>query len=136
MSFAREQAPGMGSACHLSTSEETIMQRHLRRWTASVFAAAAVGLVSVLSGSATGATSPSFVHSGQAWGTKVQVGSVIVSSPSAAAALGSCTANTGASVQKSAASTSVPNTITTSTNDSRVETGGSSTGIFTRSTST
>jgi len=112
------------------------MERHLRRWSAGVFAATAVGLVSVLSGSATGATSPGLVHSGQAWGTKVQVGTVIVSSPSAAAALGSCTANTGASAQKSAASASVPDTITSSTINSRVETGSSATGPFTRSTST
>lgn len=112
------------------------MQRHMRRWSAGVFAAAAVGLVSVLSGSATGATSLSFVHSGQAWGIKVQVGTVIVSSPSAVAAIGSCAANTGVSAEKSAASVNVPNTVTSSTNDSRVETGSSATGTFTRSTST
>jgi hypothetical protein len=112
------------------------MKKHWLGWAAlSGAIATAISLVLVLPVRA--ATSATFVHAGNAWGTKVQVGSLIVSTPSAKAEIGDCNAKTGAaSAHKTALSIDIPGVLTSATIDSRVETGRSINSTFTRATET
>jgi hypothetical protein len=84
------------------------------------------------------ATSDKFVHGGNAYGVKVQVGGLVVVTPQVSADIGSCFANTGNGNHRTALSLNIPNILSSDTVDSRVETGKSSDGTstFTRSTET
>ena len=113
------------------------INKHLLRWLAitSVMAVAA-SVAFALPGQA--ATSDKFVHGGNAYGVKVQVGGLLVVTPQVSADIGSCFANTTNGAHKSALSLNIPNILSSDTVDSRVETGKSSDGTstFTRSTET
>jgi hypothetical protein len=111
------------------------VKKHAFRWLAtSGLIALAASLALVLPSQA--ATSSNFVHAGNAWGSKAQVGGLVISTPSVAVDIGSCFTQTGGSVHKTAQSLSIPNILTSATVDSRVETGHSTNSTFTRSTET
>ena len=113
------------------------INKHLLRWLAitSVMVVAA-SVAFALPGQA--ATSDKFVHGGNAYGVKVQVGGLVVVTPQVSADIGSCFANTTNGAHKAALSLNIPNILSSDTVDSRVETGKSSDGTstFTRSTET
>ena len=108
----------------------------LRRLTIGSVMALAASLVLAASGQT--ATSDKFVHGGNAYGVKVQVGGLLVVTPQVSADIGTCFANTSNGAHKTALSLNIPNILSSDTVDSHVETGKSSDGTstFTRSTET
>jgi hypothetical protein len=113
-----------------------VIKQSMRRLTIMAVVILAAGLVLAASGQT--ATSDKFVHGGNAYGVKVQVGGLLVVTPQVSADIGSCFANTTNGSHKTALSLNIPNILSSDTVDSRVETGKSSDGTstFTRSTET
>ena len=112
-------------------------RKHVLRWLAiTSIMAVAVSVAFALPGQA--ATSDKFVHGGNAYGVKVQVGGLLVVTPQVSADIGSCFGNTSNGAHKTALSLNIPNILSSDSVDSHVETGKSSDGTstFTRSTET
>jgi hypothetical protein len=113
-----------------------VNKQSMRRLTIVAVVALAASLVLAVSGRT--ATSDTFVHAGNAYGAKVQVGGLQVADPQVSADIGSCFANTSNGAHKTALSLDIPDMLSSDTVDSHVETGRSSDGTstFTRSTET
>ena len=77
-----------------------------------------------------------FVYAGQAYGSSVNVGSVVTSGPTFRASLGACTTKPGDVDTNSGASTNVPNILSTGTVSNAVRTYADSSSGSTRSTAT
>jgi hypothetical protein len=114
---------------------------HIPRRAARVFFGAAIFacvLLGVFTSAARAQTNPAFAHFGEAWGTKVKIGSVLFSGPTFPAGLGGCSSNsfTGSSSENAGVGVNVPQLLKTGTIANRMDTGRSGSTTFTRATST
>ena len=113
-----------------------MIKQSLRRLTIVAVVTLAASMVLAVSGQT--ATTSTFVHAGNAYGVKVQVGGVLLVTPQVSADLGNCFTNTSNGARKTALSLAIPDTMSSDAVDSHLETGKSSDGTstFTRSTET